>query len=95
MSFRSNPPEATLVQDNTLPSSCPVINFPSVIRRYIYIYIYRITAVLKLETDFNIGLAVILLIIFVETFKMDGGHRGCDRMAVEFITTYAISAHHH
>ena len=52
-------------------------------------------AVLKLETDINIGLAVILLIMFVETFKMDGGHRGCDRMVVEFKTTYAISAYHH
>jgi hypothetical protein len=23
------------------------------------------------------------------------GHRGCDHMVVEFITTYAISAYHH
>jgi hypothetical protein len=25
----------------------------------------------------------------------NGGHRGLDRMEVEFTTTYVISAHHH
>ena len=35
------------------------------------------------------------MIYFLINFDSNRGHRGRDRMVVEFITTYAISANHH
>jgi hypothetical protein len=36
---------------------------------------------------------ILLNLLFI--IKNNGGHHGCDRMLVGFITTYAIIAYHH
>ena len=66
------------------------------------VYRSRLWFLTNIEMDKNLIYCLFILYLcighlmkYIYSSSLLVGRRGCDRMVVEFITTYAISAYHH